>query len=125
MHRSFASGGNTQPQHRYNATLLRQCLTQRRTKPTCDHTILHRYKERCGICLTTCQIAIQRFDKAGIDHTCVDATICKEFSRTFRKSQKKVERNQFRMRKTMMYFEKQRKKMQKEMGQDPYLDTPN
>jgi hypothetical protein len=24
-----------------------------------------------------------------------------------------------------MYFEKHRKKMQRQMGQDPYLDTPN
>ena len=28
-------------------------------------------------------------------------------------------------RKALMYFEKQRKKMQREMGQDPYLDSTN
>ena len=42
----------------------------------------------------------------------------------FKKAQKKVERKHFRDRKSLMYFEKQRKKMQRQMGQDPYLDTP-
>lgn len=44
--------------------------------------------------------------------------------RLFRKAQKKVERRHFRQRKALMYFEKERKKMQRQMGQDPYLDTP-
>jgi len=44
--------------------------------------------------------------------------------RVFRKAQKKVERRHFRDRRALMYFEKQRKKMQRQMGQDPYLDTP-
>lgn len=42
----------------------------------------------------------------------------------FRRSQKKVERRHFRQRKALMYFEKERKKMQQQMGQDTYLDTP-
>ncbi len=46
------------------------------------------------------------------------------YQRIFRKAQKKVERRHFRDRKSLMYFEKQRKKMQRQMGQDPYLDTP-
>jgi preprotein translocase subunit SecA len=41
----------------------------------------------------------------------------------FRKAQKKVERRHFRQRKQLMYYEKERKKMQRQMGQDPYLDT--
>jgi len=45
--------------------------------------------------------------------------------RLFRKAQRKIERRHFRQRKTMMYFEKERKKMQRQMGQDPYLDSPN
>jgi preprotein translocase subunit SecA len=45
-------------------------------------------------------------------------------ARLFRKAQKKVERRHFRQRKAMMYFEKERKKAQRQMGQDPYLDTP-
>jgi preprotein translocase subunit SecA len=44
--------------------------------------------------------------------------------RLFRKAQKKVERRHFRQRKSLMYFEKERKKTQRQMGQDPYLDTP-
>lgn len=47
------------------------------------------------------------------------------FGRIFRKAQRKVERRHFRDRRTLMYFEKERKKAQRQMGQDPYLDTPN
>ena len=45
-------------------------------------------------------------------------------SRLFRKAQRKIERRHFRDRKVLMYHEKERKKMQGQMGQDPYLDTP-
>ncbi|MEK6248814.1 MAG: hypothetical protein N2C12_11585, partial [Planctomycetales bacterium] len=41
----------------------------------------------------------------------------------FRKAQRRVERRHFRGRKSLMYYEKQRKKVQAQMGQDPYLDT--
>jgi preprotein translocase subunit SecA len=43
----------------------------------------------------------------------------------FRRAQRKVETKSFRNRKTMLYYEKERKKIQRSMGQDPYLDTPN
>ncbi len=43
----------------------------------------------------------------------------------FVKAQRKIERKSFRNRKTMLYYEKERKKIQRAMGQDPYLDTPN
>ena len=46
-------------------------------------------------------------------------------SRLFRAAQKKVERRHFRDRSVLLHHEKQRKKMQREMGQDPYLDTPD
>jgi preprotein translocase subunit SecA len=42
----------------------------------------------------------------------------------FRKAQRKTERRHFRDRKVLMYQEKERKKVQVRMGQDPYLDTP-
>jgi preprotein translocase subunit SecA len=45
------------------------------------------------------------------------------YSRLFRRAQKKVERRHFRDRRTLMYFEKERKKMHLMLGQDPYLDT--
>lgn len=51
-----------------------------------------------------------------------------EFNRMLRKfyrAQHKVEVKSYRNRKTMLYYEKERKKMQRGMGQDPYLDTPN
>ncbi|MFO0870609.1 MAG: preprotein translocase subunit SecA [Pirellulales bacterium] len=41
----------------------------------------------------------------------------------FRRAQKLVERRHFRDRMVLLYHERQRKKMQVEMGQDPYLDT--
>ena len=42
----------------------------------------------------------------------------------FRTAQRKIERRHFRDRRMLMYHEKERKKMQTQMGQDPYLDTP-
>jgi preprotein translocase subunit SecA len=45
--------------------------------------------------------------------------------RAFRRAQKKIERRHFRDRSVLLHHEKQRKKMQREMGQDPYLDTPD
>jgi preprotein translocase subunit SecA len=45
-------------------------------------------------------------------------------ARLFKRAQRKVERRHFRQRRALMYFEKERKKMQRQMGQDPYLDTP-
>ncbi len=42
----------------------------------------------------------------------------------FRKAQRCVERRHFRDRKILLYHEKERQKVQRQMGQDPYLDTP-
>lgn len=41
----------------------------------------------------------------------------------FRKAQRRIERRHFRDRKVLLYYEKERKKIQRQMGQDPYLDT--
>ena len=46
------------------------------------------------------------------------------FVRWFQKAQSRVERRHFRSRRLLLYHEKERKKVQAEMGQDPYLDTP-
>ncbi len=43
----------------------------------------------------------------------------------FRKAQRRIERRHFRDRRALMYHEKERKKIQKQMGQDPYLDSPS
>ena len=48
----------------------------------------------------------------------------KGFEALFRKAQRRVERRHFRDRKVMLYHEKERQKVQRQMGQDPYLDTP-
>ncbi len=45
------------------------------------------------------------------------------YVRTFQRSQRKVERKHLRDRKMLLHHEKERKKMQREMGQDPFLDT--
>ena len=45
--------------------------------------------------------------------------------RLLRNAQRKVERKHFRDRMVLMHHEKERKKVQREMGQDPYLDTPD
>jgi len=46
-------------------------------------------------------------------------------SRLFYAAQRKIEKRHFRARRQLMYFEKERKKVQRQMGQDPYLDTAN
>ncbi len=46
-----------------------------------------------------------------------------QFATRFRKAQRKVERRHLRDRKMLLHHEKERKKMQREMGQDPFLDT--
>ncbi len=47
------------------------------------------------------------------------------FAKLFRRAQRKVERKHFRDRMVLLHLEKERKKMQREIGQDPYLDTPD
>ncbi|MEM9186483.1 MAG: preprotein translocase subunit SecA [Planctomycetota bacterium] len=42
----------------------------------------------------------------------------------FRRAQRRVERRHFRDRKVMLYHDKERQKMQRQMSQDPYLDSP-
>jgi preprotein translocase subunit SecA len=44
---------------------------------------------------------------------------------SLRRAQKKVEKKHFRDRTILLHHEKERKKVQREMGQDPYLDTPD
>jgi preprotein translocase subunit SecA len=47
------------------------------------------------------------------------------YASLFRKAQRRVERKHFRDRMVLLHHEKERKKMQREIGQDPYLDTPD
>jgi preprotein translocase subunit SecA len=48
-----------------------------------------------------------------------------QYGGLIRRAQRKVERKHFRDRMILLHHEKERKKMQREMGQDPYLDTPD
>jgi len=48
-----------------------------------------------------------------------------QLARLLRRAQRKVERRHFRDRMVLLHQEKERKKVQREMGQDPYLDTPD
>ncbi|MCE9556491.1 MAG: preprotein translocase subunit SecA [Planctomycetes bacterium] len=43
--------------------------------------------------------------------------------RLFHRAQRRVEKRQFQQRKTLLHFDQQRRKIQREMGQDPYLDS--
>ena len=45
--------------------------------------------------------------------------------RLFSRAQRKVEKRHFRGRRVLLHHEKQKRKMQVEIGQDPYLDTPD
>jgi len=47
------------------------------------------------------------------------------YAKLFRRAQRKVERKHFRDRMVLLHHEKERKKIQREIGQDPYLDTPD
>ncbi len=53
-------------------------------------------------------------DKGGVFHS---------LAGQFRKAQRRVERKHFRDRMMLLHHERERTKMQREMGQDPYLDT--
>ncbi len=46
------------------------------------------------------------------------------YMRLFRKAQRAIERQKFRQRRVLMYHEKERRRSQEAMGQDPYLDAP-
>ncbi|WP_409994764.1 preprotein translocase subunit SecA [Blastopirellula marina] len=47
------------------------------------------------------------------------------YAKLFKKAQRRIENKHFGDRKVLLYHEKQRKKMHREMGQDPYLDSPD
>jgi preprotein translocase subunit SecA len=42
----------------------------------------------------------------------------------YRRAQRRIQRRHFADRKILLYHERERRKMQAQMGQDPYLDTP-
>ena len=62
----------------------------------------------------------ERLRRRGVD----SAGQFPQLARVFRRAQSRVERKHFGQRRTLMYHEKERRKIQQQMGQDPYLDTP-
>jgi preprotein translocase subunit SecA len=54
-----------------------------------------------------------------------DPEVFRRHAHLFRRAQRRIERRHFRDRKMLMYYEEERQKMQLQMGQDPYLDTPS
>ncbi len=52
-------------------------------------------------------------------------TSAQSYANLLKRAQRKVERRHLRDRFVLLHHEKERKKMQREMGQDPYLDTPD
>jgi preprotein translocase subunit SecA len=54
-----------------------------------------------------------------------NGTAAQQYLTFLKRAQRKVERRHLRDRFVLLYHEKERKKMQQEMGQDPYLDTPD
>jgi preprotein translocase subunit SecA len=62
----------------------------------------------------------EKIEKRGSNGGSLD-----RFGGLLRRAQRKVERRHFRDRMVLLHHEKERKKVQREMGQDPYLDTPD
>ena len=52
-------------------------------------------------------------------------TVSEQHESLFRRAQRRIERRHYRQRRALMYAEHERRKMQTQMGQDPYLDSPN
>jgi preprotein translocase subunit SecA len=55
----------------------------------------------------------------------VNSAAAQSYASLLKRAQWKVERRHLRDRFVLLHHEKERKKMQREMGQDPYLDTPD
>lgn len=58
-------------------------------------------------------------------HADISTSQMPRFARIFRRAQNKLERRHFRQRRLLLYHEKERSRLQQEMGQDPYLDSPS
>ena len=56
-------------------------------------------------------------------HKAQPTRVLARFASVFRNAQARIEQRHFKGRKLLLYHEKLRQEMQREMGQDPYLDT--
>jgi preprotein translocase subunit SecA len=66
----------------------------------------------------------KKFDRMKDKGESIEGSVDR-YAKMFRRAQLKVERKHFRDRMVLLHHEKERKKMQREIGQDPYLDTPD
>ena len=69
-------------------------------------------------------LGLKKAERMKVQGTQVDGAVDR-YAGLFRRAQLKVEKKHFRDRMVLLHHEKERKKMQREIGQDPYLDTPD
>lgn len=69
-------------------------------------------------------LGVKKSDKLKLLGESVSGSV-NRYAKLFRRAQRKVERRHFRDRMVLLHHEKERKKVQREIGQDPYLDTPD
>ncbi|MBI2477948.1 MAG: hypothetical protein HYV60_04675 [Planctomycetia bacterium] len=60
-----------------------------------------------------------RYERLGV----VSPGRCDRYARVLRAAQAKIESQHYRQRRLLLYYEKERRKTQLQMGQDPYLDA--
>ena len=65
----------------------------------------------------------QRRAEALLRHADSPAASLTRFAPLFYSAQAKIERNHYQARKQLLYHDRERQKFQREMGQDPHLDT--
>lgn len=65
----------------------------------------------------------QRRAESLLRHTESPAGSLTRFAPLFYSAQAKIERNHYQARKQLLYHDRERQKFQREMGQDPHLDT--
>ena len=65
----------------------------------------------------------QRRAEALLRHADSPAASLTRFAPLFHSAQAKIERNHYQARKQLLYHDRERQKFQREMGQDPHLDT--
>ncbi|MGI9445291.1 MAG: helicase-related protein [Rubripirellula sp.] len=69
-------------------------------------------------------LGVKKADRMKEQGAQIDGSVDR-YAGLFRRAQLKVEKTHFRDRMILLHHEKERKKMQREIGQDPYLDTPD
>jgi preprotein translocase subunit SecA len=103
--------------HRIDRQLMGRCGRQGDPGTVRQYMSLDDDVTRTGFGPATAEKLISRGLKGGANP--------QSYLGLLKRAQRKVERRHLRDRMTLLHHEKERKKMQAEMGQDPYLDTPD